>query len=91
MPVQLSSPLEGLLRAGQDLEKTARRIAGEQVSRPAETSDTVKISSRAEGGPDYAAEMVNLLKAGTAFKANLKALSATMEAEDEAIKMASDV
>ncbi len=92
MPVQLSLMLDGLQAAGRDLEKAARRIAAGNAE-PAGTAgtaapDSVRISAQGADPPtDYAVELVNVLRARTAFKADLRALSAALDVEESTVEI----
>jgi len=86
MPVQLSIPLEGLQRAGRDLESAARRIAAGATAE-ASRADSVQLSQQSEAPPvDYPVELAKVLQARTAFKADLAALSAALDAEGEPVR-----
>jgi flagellar hook protein FlgE len=93
-----SISLQGVQEARWELERSARRIAGAAVSLPANTgnsADTVDITSAGEAASgtlpfspvDYAAEAVNISRARTAFKANLKTLSVQAELDQEIVDL----
>jgi hypothetical protein len=87
--------IQGILNAGRDLDRAARRIADRNSPAPADPApvpaDSVEFS---KGGPslirdasqdvDYAAELAAVSRAKISFRANLKVLSTTLEIEKEA-------
>jgi hypothetical protein len=90
-----SISIQGIVNAGRDLDRAARRIAAGSSPSPADPTpiqaDTVKLS---KGGPsfsseiqgvDYAAELAAVGRAKIAAQANLKVLSSTLDLEKEVI------
>ena len=88
MSLDLSISLEGISRATADMDRAARRIAAPVAAAPAE--DIVRLGQGAPTPVDYATELVAILRARTAARANYGALEAGIELMDEAIRIGDD-
>jgi hypothetical protein len=85
MSLDLSISVEGIARATQDLDRAARRIA--RPSSGVASEDVVQLGGAPPTPVDYATEMVNILRARTAVRANYRAAEATIDLMDEAIRL----
>jgi hypothetical protein len=80
MSYDFSISLNGIIAAGRDLEMAARRIAGSDLPAAGMSADYFSLT-------DFAAQLLEIDRAKTAFKANLQVISTQRELEREALDL----
>jgi flagellar basal body rod protein FlgC len=92
MGYDYSVSLQGLHNAEQRLERAAKNIARVPASadsgKPSEPADSfTRTETNPDAGPDYAAELVQILQARTHARANLRALKLGDDLQEETLDL----